>query len=115
MLDVMHTKEGDVATLGLNGRLDSITAPAFEQALAKLLKEGNCRVVMACENLVFISSAGLRVLLAFAKQLKKQSGQMALCGVQPTVHAVLESSGFLGFLKLCASMDEAAAHVNPPK
>ena len=113
MLNVRHTKENSVIKLHLDGRLDSLTAPVFEQQLEKLIKDGDYHVVIACDDLVFVSSAGLRVFLTFAKKIKKQSGNLALCGIQPSVYAVLELSGFLSFLKLCPSADEAMAHVKP--
>lgn len=113
MLDVRHTKDNTVIKLHLDGRLDSLTAPVFERTLDDLLKDGNYHVVIACDNLMSISSAGLRVFLAFAKRLKKQSGNMALCGTQPAVYAVFESSGFLSFLTLCPTIEAAMAHVIP--
>ena len=113
MFDVIPTKDASVVKLALKGRLDSVTAPIFEQKLESLLKDGPFKVVMACDELMFISSAGLRVFLTFAKKVKKQNGNLALAGMQPTVYAVFESSGFLNFLKLFSSIEEALAHVNP--
>jgi anti-anti-sigma factor len=113
MLNVRHTKENGVIKLHLDGRLDSLTAPVFEQQLQELLKDGDYHVVMACDDLVFVSSAGLRVFLTFAKKIKKQSGNLALCGIQPAVYAILESSGLLSILKLCSNAEEAMAHVKP--
>ena len=108
MLKVKHTFESGVVQLEVGGQLDSITAPAFEKKLEELLREGgDFHVVMVCDDLMYISSAGLRVFLTFAKKMKKRNGHMVLSGLQPTVHGVFESSGFLGFLKLCSGLEEA--------
>lgn len=112
MLNVTHAKENNVIKLHLDGHLDSTTAPAFEKKLGELLCGGDFHVVMVCDNLMFISSAGLRVFLALAKKVKKQNGQMALSGLQPTVYAILQASGFLNFLTLCSNIEEAMVHVN---
>ena len=113
MFNVKQARENNVVKVHLDGHLDSTTAPAFESKLAELLKdEGDFHIVMDCGELMFISSAGLRVFLTFAKKVKKQNGQMALSGLQPTVYAILEASGFLNFLTLCSTIEEAVAYVN---
>ena len=114
VLNVKHTREAGVIRIQVTGHLDSSTAPMFEKKLEELLQEGGFHVVMACDDLMYISSAGLRVFLSFAKKMKKRNGHMVLVGLQPTVYGVFESSGFLGFLKLCSSMEEAMCHVTLP-
>lgn len=112
MLHVRHSKENNVIKLHLDGHLDTNTAPQFEKILGELLQNGDFHVVMACDDLMFISSAGLRVFLTFAKKIKKQNGEIVLSGLQPTVYAILNSSGFLNFMTLCSSIEEAVARVN---
>ena len=87
-------KNGDSLTLGLNGRLDTTTAPELEAFLASNL-DGVSALVMDCGNLSYISSAGLRVLLATQK---KMQSAMKLIHVQELVMEVFEMTGFADIL-----------------
>jgi anti-anti-sigma factor len=113
MFDVSHVVDALTAQLKLSGRLDGITAPVFEKKLEELLNAGNRQMIMDCEQLIFVSSAGLRVFLSFAKKIKKADGKMALYHVQPVIHSVFQATGFVDFLNLCANREEALAAVQP--
>ena len=74
----------------IDGRLDTITAPELESFLGKNY-EGVTSLTFDCENLLYISSAGLRVLLTAHKRMK---GAMKLTSVSELVMEVLEMTGF---------------------
>ena len=84
------TKSNGVVTVSLEGRLDTVTAPELESALGGCY-EGVGSLVFDCEKLVYVSSAGLRVLLGAHKRMK---GAMKLTGVGELVMEVLEMTGF---------------------
>lgn len=77
-------------TVAIEGRLDTTTAPELEAALADNLSS-TTELIFNCEGLVYISSAGLRVLLAAHKKMK---GAMKLTNVCELVMEVLEMTGF---------------------
>ena len=77
-----------------DGRLDTTTAPEFEAFLNEN-REGVASVVLDCEKLVYVSSAGLRVLLAAQKKMK---GSMKLINVCELVMEVFEMTGFADVL-----------------
>ena len=93
------TKEtsGNTLTVTLEGRLDTITAPDLEQALSDL--DGIKHLVLQFAGVGYISSAGLRVLLALQKRMTKQ-GDMKLTHVDQLVMEVLEMSGFVDILTI---------------
>ncbi len=80
------------------GRLDTTTAPQFEQEIKKYISVPNLQVDF--KNLEYISSAGLRVLLAVYKQVTKQGGAMKLCNLNDQVMEVFEITGFKKIFKL---------------
>ena len=90
----------------MNGRLDANTAPQLEAALNALVEAGETKVLVDCSHLQYISSAGLRVLLAAAKGFKKIDGTISLCALSPTVKQVFEISGFTSIFPLHATRDE---------
>lgn len=85
-----------VVTLSLEGRLNTITSPELEATLQEVLP-GTTSLVLDLKDLVYVSSAGLRVLLKAAKTMNKQ-GKMVLTGVCDAVMEVFEVTGFSDLL-----------------
>ena len=82
--------------VAIEGRLDTTTAPEFESFLCENYN-GTGTLVIDCEKLAYISSAGLRVLLAAQK---KTRGDMKLTGVCELVMEVFEMTGFADILTI---------------
>ena len=93
-MKINFEKSNDVLTVELDGRLDTTTAPEFESFLDKNFKETDT-LVINCEKLVYVSSAGLRVLLATQK---KSKASMKLIKVCELVMEVFEMTGFADIL-----------------
>jgi anti-anti-sigma factor len=90
----------------LSGRLDTGTAPRVQERLDTVVDGGADLVVVDLGGVDFMSSAGLRVLLATAKRLRPR-GSLRLFGLNPTVRDVFEMSGFS--MILAVFEDEATA------
>ena len=89
-MKIDFTKTNGELNIMIDGRLDTVTAPELEGFLAKNY-EGTASLRFDCEKLVYISSAGLRVLLTAHKRMK---GAMKLANVNELVMEVLEMTGF---------------------
>lgn len=98
---------GDKLIATLSGRLDSLTAPEFDAWFGDRLAAGDNRLILDLTALNYISSAGLRSLLAAAKQSKTVSGKIVLCGLSGTVAEVFTMSGFLTIFTVVATPEEA--------
>ena len=90
--------EGSKLTLILEGRLDTVTAPALEAELKQSLNDVT-ELVFDFSNLEYISSAGLRVLLSSQKIMNKQ-GSMVIRHVNETIMEVFEVTGFIDILSI---------------
>ena len=112
MLHIHESKEGETVVLCLTGRLDAMTAPDLEKKMDVLLPGGR-PVIVDCEQLEGIVSAGLRVFLAAAKKCKKAGGRVALCQMQPIVLEVFKISGFTEILAIFPTRDEAIHSMSP--
>ena len=97
-MEIIKTQEESTLILALQGRLDTNTAPLLEQTLPEEL-DGVTELVLDFEEIDYISSAGLRVLLAAQKRMKKQ-GSMKLVNVSEVVNEIFEVTGFLTILKI---------------
>ncbi len=81
------------------GRLDTTTAPELESALDKNLKE-DMNVIFDFEKLDYLSSAGLRVLLATQQKINGYGGEMVLKNVCESVVAIMNITGFSDILTI---------------
>lgn len=84
--------------IALEGRLDTTTAPKLEKELKESLN-GVTELTLDFEKLDYISSAGLRVLLAAQKQMTRQ-GSMKLVHVGEIIMEVFEVTGFSDILTI---------------
>lgn len=98
MLDIKKSINGDKAIFTLSGRLDTTTAPELEKEI-KASINGIADLTMDMKDLDYISSAGLRVLLAAQKIMNKQ-GQMTIHNVNETVMEIFEVTGFSDILTI---------------
>ena len=106
-MDIAVSDVGEVKVLRIEGKLDTKTSPDAQAMLTDLIEKGATKIVVNFEKLVYISSAGLRVLLAAAKQIKGNSGELRVCGLNDVVQEVFEISGFNTILAVTRTEPEA--------
>ena len=98
MLNINKNIEGNKALYQLEGRLDTVTSPDLENALKENI-ENLEELVLDFANLEYISSAGLRVLLA-AHKIVSKNGQMKLTNVNSTIMEIFDVTGFSDILTI---------------
>lgn len=96
-MTIQKTVSGTTLTVALEGRLDTTTAPKLEELRGSV--DGVSRLVFDLVKLEYISSAGLRVLLAMQK-LMNQQGEMVLQNVNEAVMEVFEVTSFSDILSI---------------
>lgn len=97
-MDIIKTKDDAKLNVALTGRLDTTTAPALEAELNASF-DGLEVLTLDFAKLEYISSAGLRVLLAAQKIMSKQ-GSMTVCNVNSDIMEVFEITGFSDILTI---------------
>ena len=96
MLNIEKDANGTELCISLTGRLDTTTAPELEKELKDSL-DGVNELTLDFAGLEYISSAGLRVLLAAQKIMNKQ-GSMKVTNVNETIAEIFEVTGFSDIL-----------------
>jgi anti-sigma B factor antagonist len=91
-------KNAEETIIELVGRLDTTTAPALDKTINNDI-EGTKNLVVDFKSLEYISSAGLRVLLAAQKKMQK-IGSMKVTNVCEEVMEVFEMTGFADILTI---------------
>lgn len=107
VIDVKEEKQGEVLILHITGRLDALSTPETEKKVFHFINQGENKLLLDFSGVDYISSAGMRMLLALTKKLKPLSGQLVLCSITTNVMDVFKMSGFDHVLELTHSQDEA--------
>ena len=95
--------------LSVNGRIDTSTAPELEKAINREIEGGNRKILLNFSGVTYISSGGLRVLLATAKKLKNPGDKFGLCNLSPEVMKILKLAGFTSIFSIYPTEGEALA------
>lgn len=106
-MEITVRDEGDTKIVMLNGKLDTNTTPTAEGEINTLLDSGASKLLINFEQLSYISSSGLRLLLATAKKLKASGGDLKVCALNEMATEVFEVSGFTSILNVFASEQDA--------
>ena len=97
-MTIVEERNSNVLTLKIEGRLDTNKAPTLEITINENL-DGVTELILDMNQLTYVSSAGLRVLLSSQKKMNK-IGTMKLIGVCEEVMEVFEMTGFVDVLNI---------------
>lgn len=86
-------RQGKALTIRLNGRLDTVTSPELKEIVDKELGEA-AELFLDMEKVEYVSSAGLRVILAASKKMKAKKSVVTVCHANKEVKEVFEITGF---------------------
>ena len=106
-MTINESNEGGVVVVSPHGRIDSTSSATLDHHLQRLAASGQTRVVIDFSGVDYISSAGLRVMLALAKRARDQKGRVALFGMNDSVRQVFELAGFVALFTITATRAEA--------
>ena len=98
-----------ISVMKVNGRVDSETAPELDNALANLLRDNRCKIVLNLQNVEFLSSAGLRAMVKALKDAQKSGGDVRLASVSQPIEVILRTVGMMQMFKMYSTSEEAAA------
>ena len=93
-MNILEQKIGNVNIISLSGRLDAYSANDLERKLDSLIDADQVQLVVNLGRLEYISSSGLRVLLAALKKVRKQQGDIKLACLKPYIKEVFDIAGF---------------------
>ncbi len=108
-MEITTERNGETLIARADGRVDGANARDFQNTLEAEIDEGDRLVLLDLEQLTYISSAGLRVILLVAKALRRQGASFAVCSLSDTIGEVFEVSGFDKIIPIHSSPDDALA------
>ena len=116
-MEVAQARYADVLVIAVAGRVDHANAELFKARLWPLLagcRPGRDQLVLDLGGLEYISSAGLRVLMLAAREVKAQGGVLVVCGLQPVVREIFEISRFNVVFRVLPDVSRALAELSEP-
>ncbi|MBQ9008486.1 MAG: STAS domain-containing protein [Clostridia bacterium] len=99
MLETTYVKQGNTLTVKPTGRLDTLTSPMLEKEMQQYL-DGITNVIMDFENLEYLSSGGLRLLLATEKLMEERGGCLEVIHANEYIIEVFAMVDFMDVIKV---------------
>ena len=108
-MEIKTEREGGTLVVQVEGRIDGVTDPEFENTIKTAISENDRAVIINFEDVAYISSAGLRAVLLIAKHLGQRDAKFALYALGALIREVFEISGFDHIIQLHGTKEEALA------
>ncbi|HUS75397.1 MAG TPA: STAS domain-containing protein [Methanothrix sp.] len=106
-MEIIQSLIGDIPVLSVSGKIDAVTSKDLEAALIGLIDQNKKFLLVNMEKVEFLSSSGLRVLMASLNKLKHKDGDLLLAALQPFVRDVFFMTGANRFFSIYPSQGEA--------
>jgi anti-sigma B factor antagonist len=106
-MEIIHSLIEDIPVLLVSGKIDAVTSKDLETVLTGLIDMNKKFLVIDMEKVEFLSSSGLRVLMASLNKLKHRDGDLLLAALQPFVKDVFFLTGANRFFSIYLSQGEA--------
>jgi len=103
---MQHEINGNAMVLSISGRVDSTTATTMDAELDKLI-DANKWVVLDLKEVEFLSSAGLRAIVAGLKAARKSNHKIKLASIPDHIAEVMETMGLIQLMQVYPSVAEA--------
>ena len=104
-MEIIQKEENGIVSISIIGRLDADSSPEAEKVVKDALEGQTTRVLFNLASLEYLSSAGLRVLLGAAKEMRRKDGKIVLCALNEFVKEIFEVSGFQSLIPIAESVE----------
>jgi anti-anti-sigma factor len=99
-METKITKKDDLTIIEIQGRLDTLSSPAFEAAVLPIRACEVINIQIDCSQLTYISSSGLRVFLIIQKEVANKEGEIIVTGMKAEIKDIFEMTGFTAIFNI---------------
>src|ERR1019366_2300393 len=103
-MEITRTARADQFELKLKGRMDGTWIDHVARALAECVRAGQHAIVVDMAEVDYLSSAGIRILVLYARQLSAIQGRLGVINASGIVRKVLELAGLEALLQVSAGL-----------
>jgi len=100
-------KIDDVVVIYLKDRLNATNSPELQNGIIPMINKDVNKFILNMQELEYISSSGLRLIVLMIKKLKSHAGNLILTNLHPFVENIIDMTGFTQMLKIANSEEEA--------
>lgn len=104
-MEITQKEENGIVSIAIKGRLDADSSMEAEKVVKDALGGEANRLLFNLGELEYLSSAGLRVLLSAAKEMRRRNGKIVLCALNEFVKEIFEVSGFQSLIPITVSVE----------
>jgi len=104
-MEITQKEENGIVSVAIKGRLDADSSLEAEKVVKDALGGEANRLLFNLGELEYLSSAGLRVLLSAAKEMRRREGKIVLCALNEFVKEIFEVSGFQSLIPIVDSVE----------
>jgi anti-anti-sigma factor len=110
-MEVQVEEKGEVVIFRIEGRLDAASSPQLEKKITAIIDSGYFKLILNFNNVEYLSSAGMRLMLSVSKKLKNLEGKIVACGLNDEVMEVIKMAGFNHVIEIYSTEEEAINHL----
>lgn len=112
-MEIAATQQDGITVVTVSGSLDALTSEEATRQLVGQVREGRVNLVVDLAGVGYISSAGLRAILATMQEARHAGGDLRLAGAGTPVKKVLDMAGFTKIMKCYDDRADAVASFAP--
>lgn len=110
--EIRHQEDGDIHILHISGNFDGVSSDMAEQTILETLEKAD-KIIFKLDELIYISSAGLRIILVAAKKGRNKKARMVFCSLGDNVRKIFEISNFHTILDIAEDLEGALKKLKP--
>ena len=95
----IRKEDGNRVTLILDGRLDTSVTQQAQKEVEPLFDFKDCEIIIDCTRLDYISSSGLRLIMAINQRCRANHCELYITGMKETVYDVFKTTGFVNLFQ----------------
>jgi anti-sigma B factor antagonist len=99
-----RTEDEGYTVIEINGAIDGSSAPILREAIEQVTQDSQ-ELLLDMQNVHFMSSAGLRVMLLLHRHLQQNDGRVVLVGMLEPIYDAMEATGFLKYFETAPDID----------
>lgn len=111
MINITNNIEDGMLVIVLDGEIDASSSIHLDDAISQATDAGHKKLLIDCNKLMYISSAGLGVFMSYIEDFKSQNIQMVMFGLNKNVMGVFEILGLNQLLEIANDLAEAKAQI----
>ena len=112
MIEIVVNSDRGIYQITVNGEIDASSSIHLDNAISTAIEQNESKIMVDCNDLNYISSAGLGVFMSYLEDFKNNKTRFVIYGLNDKVKYVFELIGLENLLTIVSSKEEATSYLN---